>query len=159
VNRSSTIKGKVYKYVHYQDVYIVTNLIGHTFSSPWLEIQPDGRTIVKGSYCKGYAWDGCSPKYNFLDFIIGTPDGRFDYNTGKQITYYASMIHDALYENKSKIPLSRKEVDLIFKANLRVSRFRWTRVYYFFVRLLGWYYGKWKTSQSQPQVIVYSKSW
>jgi len=53
--RSGSKPGKVYKYVHFEDVYIKTNLEGFYF-------------------------------------------GRFDYNTDKQITYYASLIHDALYQ-------------------------------------------------------------
>ena len=96
--RSGSKPGKVYKYVHFEDVYIKTNLEGLYFRAEWLEIDNDGKITVKGSNPGGYAWDGCSPKWDFIDLIFGTPDGRLDYNTDKQITYYASLIHDALYQ-------------------------------------------------------------
>jgi hypothetical protein len=159
MKRSSTIKGKVYKFVHHQDVYIKTNLLNRGGSFEWLEIQDDGKIIVKCSHKDGYAWDGCSPKCNFIDLIIGTPDGRLDFTTEHQITYYASMIHDALYQYKSEIRLSRKEVDLIFKLNLKKSTFKLALIYYFFVRLLGGMYGKWNTKRSQKHVAISEFSW
>ncbi|MBL0882242.1 MAG: hypothetical protein IBJ16_02635, partial [Chitinophagaceae bacterium] len=91
MSKSSSIPGKVYKFVHKQDETIKTNLVGRSFKNDWLEIDEDGTMILKGSHARGYAWDGCSPKMNFIDVIWGTPDGRFDDKTEKQITYYASM--------------------------------------------------------------------
>ena len=60
-----------------------------------LQIFENGIIRVK----EGYAWDGCSPKFNILDlFVLGTPDGIRDIETGKAKTYYASLVHDALYQ-------------------------------------------------------------
>jgi hypothetical protein len=152
---------KVYKFVHFENVYIKTNIINHPFviEKGWLEITEDGLIIVKASNPGGYAWDGCSPKWNFIDLIFGTPDGRFDYKTDKQITYYASMIHDALYQYKSQIELSRKDVDIIFKLNLQKSGFMLGRIYYYAVRLFGGFYGRWKTIKSQEQIKITEFSW
>ncbi|MFC2102462.1 hypothetical protein ACFLS7_05665 [Bacteroidota bacterium] len=157
--RSTTIKGKVYKFVHKEDVFIKTNLVGRGSSHEWLEITDDGTILVKGSHLKGYAWDGCSPKVNFIDLIIGTPDGRFDVETDKQITYYASMIHDALYQYKEEIKISRKEVDIIFKLNLKKADFVLSGIYYFFVRCLGGCYGKWATKETMKNIVITEHSW
>ena len=157
--RSSTIPNKVYKFVHFEDVYIRTNLTGRAVQFEWLEIDDEGKITVKGSHPGGYAWDGCSPKFIVLDLIFGTPDGKLDYATDKQIAYYASMIHDALYQFKSEINISRKETDLIFKRNLKKAGFKLAGVYYFFVRLFGGFYGKWKVKKSQKNVRVAEFSW
>lgn len=154
--RSSTNPRKVYKYVHTEDVSIDTNLTGRACDLDWLRIDDDGKITVKGTYYKGYAWDGCSPKFNFLDLMFGTPDGRFDYNTGKQITYYASLFHDALYQKKAEIGLSRKEVDVIFKLNLKKSGFMHAGIYYLAVRLFGRLYGTWKEKKTKQKTIFIS---
>jgi len=157
--KSNTIPNKVYKFVYAEDLFIKTNLVGRGCKYKWLEIEDDGKIIVKGSNPGGYAWDGCSPKWNFIDLIFGTPDGKLDFNTDKQITYFASMIHDALYQYKGEIKLSRKEVDVIFKNNLKRSGFLLSEIYYFFVRLFGGLYGKWKTNKSQKKIIITEFSW
>lgn len=101
--------------------------------------------IVRGTNGAGYAWDGCTPKWEILDLVIGTPDGRLNYVTEKPITYYASLIHDILYQFKADVPVSRKETDLIFRDELRRASFFWTIVYFAVVRLFGGFFGKWKT--------------
>jgi hypothetical protein len=157
--KSNTIPNKVYKFVQFEDVFIRTNLTGRGSKHEWLEILDDGKIIVKGSNPGGYAWDGCSPKWNFIDLIVGTPDGRLDFNTDKQITYYASMIHDALYQYKGDIRFSRKEVDQLFKLNLRRAGFMLSGIYYFFVRLFGGLYGKWTLKKSQNNIVITEFSW
>ncbi len=159
MKRSRSIKNKVYKFVHFKDEHIRTNLFGKGYKNEWLEIEDDGKITVIGSNSDGYAWDGCSPKWNFIDLICGTPDGRLDFNTEQQITYYASLIHDALYQYKSEIKLSRKEVDIIFKLNLRKSKFKLSGIYYFFVRLFGGLYGKWTTKETQKNIKISWFSW
>jgi hypothetical protein len=156
---SKNIPGKVYKFVHKEDVSIRTNLQDRGFKDSWLEIDNYGTITVKGSNQGGYAWDGCSPKWNFIDLIFGTPDGRFDCNTDKQITYYASMIHDALYQYKSSISLSRKEADILFKLNLKKSTFKLWQIYYCAVRLFGGFYGQWKTNQVKGDIEITHFSW
>ena len=88
---------------------------------------------------KGYAWNGCSPKFSFMDlFIIGTPDGINDYRTGKPKTYYASLVHDFLYQFKKQHGLSRKQCDMIFIGMLKDTKFFLRHIYYIAVRLVGW---------------------
>ena len=152
--RSTTIKNKVYKFVHREDVFIQTNLSGRGCKYEWLVIEDDGKIIVKGSNLQGYAWDGCSPKTNFIDLIWGTPDGKLDFTTERQITYYASMIHDALYQYKGEIDVSRKEVDVIFRINLEESKFLLSGIYYFFVRCFGGLFGKWKTKDPPEKLSL-----
>ena len=101
--RSSTKPYKVYKFVHNTDECIITSIVDKYYKSGngFIELTQDGKIFINGSRLNGYAWDGCTPKFEFLDFVIGTPDGRLDYLTEKPITYYASLVHDAIYQYKS----------------------------------------------------------
>ncbi|WP_422005275.1 hypothetical protein [Roseivirga pacifica] len=136
---------KLWKFVHLEDYeYQSPRVKGVEFNSKWLEIN-DGVITVKGSK-GGFAWDGCTPKKNWKHLTIGTPDGMlhtFGNNDHKPITYYASMIHDAIYQYKACVPLSRKVTDLIFLDMLKERKFYWTKVYYRTVRALGGIYGDW----------------
>lgn len=98
----------------------------------------DGKIIINN----GYAWNGCSPMFSVLDlFILKTPDGIIDIKTGKQKAYYASLVHDALYQYK---PISRKNADKIFYELLKDSDFIMAKPYYYAVRLLG---PRWKQNK------------
>jgi len=59
-----------------------------------LIIEMGGRITVT----RRYAWNGCSPKFCFFDLLIGTPEGVVHARTGRPKTYFASLIHDALYQ-------------------------------------------------------------
>lgn len=135
---------RVYKFVHTIDTSIQTNIYGRIFETEWLKVEPNGMITVKGSNDRGYAWDGCSPKFNILQFTCGTPDGMLVYETCAPITYYASMFHDAIYQYKKEIDITRKETDNLFKENLKKADFMWWWIYYFAVWAFGWIRGKWK---------------
>ncbi len=78
-----------------EDFTLETDCTGITFRSDWFMISEDGRMTIR----KGYAWDGNSVKIDVFDlFIIGTPDGVIDVQTMKPKTWYASLVHDALYQ-------------------------------------------------------------
>ena len=111
---------KRYVLLERNDVTVnATRIKDYTYSGGdrFLDISPvsDSSTniIIIGSNPKhkGYAWDGCSPKFQILDLIFGTHDGAISENTGKAVTYYASMVHDVLYqfhdEFGEKNPLSK----------------------------------------------------
>ncbi len=157
--KSESIKEKVYKFVIHHDVFIITNIKNRSFNNCWLSIEPDGKITLKGSYEDGYAWDGCSPKGVFLDIIWGTPDGKLDWHTEAPITYYASMIHDVLYQYKAVIPISRKETDIIFLLNLKKAKFLLANLYGIAVRAFGGLFGKWKTTESQSKIHILKFSW
>jgi len=158
--RSSSIPNKVYSYVHHSEVYIVTNITGRKFESDWLTVAETGKITVHGSNEQGYAWDGCSPKWNFLQLTWGTPDGRLDYETEKPLTYYASLIHDALYQYKSEgLPISRREADVIFNIILKKREFIWRWLYNLAVRAFGRFYGKWDYNDSVDGVRILECSW
>lgn len=159
--RSSTLPNKVYKFVHTIDESITLTIIGKKFRSQegFIELTEDGTLFINGSCLAGYAWDGCTPKWEFLDFIFGTPDGRLDILTEKPMTYYASMIHDAIYQYKSQIPISRKDADIIFLLILKESGFRWSWLYYFLVRMFGWLYGTWNTTKNTRHIRIIESSW
>jgi hypothetical protein len=123
--------GKPYKYTLSADFYIQTNIRGRRFTSEWLEIEPDGDMVVK----KGYSWDGCSPKVKIFGRIVGTLDTKG--------TYYASCVHDAIYQYKGDCMVSRKEADALFLEMLLDSGFLLSYLYFACVRAGGWVYGGW----------------
>lgn len=137
-----------YIYIEHEVVQFQTSYRGKPFTNQWLEITEDGKMTIFGTNQDGYAWDGCSPKWIWRDLVWGTPDGRLHYHKDrdryKPITYYASMLHDVLYQFKNDVPITRKEADSIFQDNLRLVRFKWSGLYFFAVRTFGWMYGKWK---------------
>lgn len=83
----------------------------------------------------GYAWNGCSPTLSLAGLaLIGAPEGHVDYRTGKPLTYYASLVHDALYQYNIG---TRKKADLKFYGMLKAANFPLARAYYIVVRLFG----------------------
>lgn len=140
--KSSSIDYKVYKYVIENQVEIKTNLIDRVYENSWVTIR-EGVIRIKATIDRPYAWDGCSPKWERYDLILGTPDGRLDWRTLEPITYYASMIHDVLCQfiNCKGFPISRIEADIIFRELLRLSGFKLTKIYFYAVRLYAKLYG------------------
>ena len=89
-----------------------------------------------------YSWDGCSPKFTVFGKVFGTPDGKIVKGLPK--TYYASLVHDVLYQNleNKNNPFNRKEIDLLFLYLLRVNDFHAAGLYYLGVRWFGGIYHK-----------------
>jgi hypothetical protein len=102
-----------------------------------LQIDGDGTLTVK----KGYAWDGCTPKLCFFDILFGTPDGVVHRDSGRPKTYYASLVHDALYQFLPEIPavaqLTRRDADDFFLRIMEQYDFAPRRLYWLAVRLFG----------------------
>ncbi len=103
----------------------------------WLVLHKDGSFTVK----KGYAWNGCTPKFGFFDILIGTPDGVVHKDTGKPKAYYATLIHDSLYQFIPVIPeefkITRKFADKCFLELLARDEFILRWIYWLAVRLFG----------------------
>ena len=123
----------------------------HSWQSPfrldrdWAFQDKDGHTrlVISGggliTVTRGYSWDGCTPKFYFLDLVFGTPDGVVDKRTGRPKTYYASLIHDALYQFlPDGLPLSRAQADECFLRLMTDSQFALRHVYWLAVRIFGW---------------------
>ncbi len=141
-------KQKVWKFVRHTDfVYQNDRLKGKSCDFNWMSIADDGTLTVKGSFSKGYAWDGCTPKVNILDMTIGTPDGKaikhdaekFGEKAYFPITYFGSMVHDLLYQYQKCGAWTRKEADLVFLDLLKDAGFFWRYIYYLAVRCFGWF--------------------
>ncbi len=99
-----------------------------------MAITKDGRIFI----LPDYSWDGCSPKFFFLDIYFGTPDGIIHEDTLKPKTYYASLFHDALYQFfKKGGPYSLKDADKVFLKLMKKYNFRLSSIYYYGVRLFG----------------------
>ena len=87
---------------------------------------------------RGYTWNGCSPKFFVLDLLFGTPEGVVNARTAQRKTYYASMVHDALYQFLADgLPLTRVQADRCFLMLMRESSFLLAPVYGRFVRAFG----------------------
>lgn len=90
------------------------------------------------SVTAGYAWDGCTLKFCVLDVLIGIPDGAVYAGTGEPKTYYASLVHDALYQFLPEgLPYTRKEIDQFFLRFMRETGFALRHIYYLAVRVFG----------------------
>lgn len=99
-----------------------------------LVLEPGGTITVT----RGYAWNGCSPKFRLLDLLVGTPEGVVNARTGQRKTYYASLVHDALYQFLGDgLPLSRAQCDRAFLLLMRESGFRLAGIYWLAVRAFG----------------------
>jgi hypothetical protein len=137
----------VYIYYIREDYRYQSSIIDREFENEWLKLSKDGTIIVKGTYQKGYAWDGCSPKLKVKDLYLGTGEAVLNWETGKSKTYYASLIHDVFYQfSKDVRPfIKRKEVDREFRDILKRDQFIFADLYYFSVRSFGWiwWYRKW----------------
>lgn len=118
----------------------------------WLEIYPDGTAKVLAEY----AWDGCTPKYALWDIALGTPDGVPNIKTKKPKAYYASLIHDVLYQFlDADLPIKRAGADRIFLELLTRDGFgpRW--IYFAAVRVFGAIsrlFSRWKRSHHGKRV-------
>ena len=100
-----------------------------------LILERDGAITVT----RGYAWNGCSPKFRVLDLLVGTPEGVVNARTGERKTYFASLVHDALYQFRSDgLPLSRAQCDRCFLLLMRESGFALAPLYWAAVRVFGW---------------------
>jgi hypothetical protein len=97
-------------------------------------IEKDGSLTVTA----GYAWNGCSPKIAIFDLLVGTPDGAVYEPTGRPKTYYASMVHDALYQFlESGATITRAQADDCFLRLMTESEFVLRRPYWLVVRAIG----------------------
>jgi hypothetical protein len=99
-----------------------------------LIIECSGLLTVAG----GYTGNGCSPKICLLDLLLGTPDGAVYAATGKPKTYYASMVHDALYQFlDADVPITREQADKCFLQLMEESEFILRNIYWSAVRIFG----------------------
>ena len=106
------------------------------FDSRWLHISTTGVVTVKANNQNGYAWDGCTPKWSLLNlWIVGVPDGHVDYRTGKPHTYFASLVHDVLYQYLDSVPVQKADIDDLFFTMMGDFKLRWP--YYLAVRFFG----------------------
>ncbi len=139
----------VYAIARYPDCIRERRRLCDEAGNCWLELVPPNRVIVKA----GYAWDGCSPTFSFLDLgWVGTPDGVIEH-TGRPVTWKASLVHDALgqYRHHENFPFDTKMRDLIFRDILAENEFKMAWTYYWAVRFLGpvydWYINRVKKAE------------
>lgn len=111
-------------------IYKHSVLVDIEYCNAWCTIA-GGSILVR----PGYAWDGCSPKYDIAGLItIGTPDGRL--HEGWPITYHSSLVHDVFCQFRLEIPISKDSVLKIFNDMLAEKDFS-ARVLY--VTAVDWF--------------------
>ena len=117
---------------------------GLDFRKDWAFKDKEGKVrliLERGgriSVTRGYAWNGCSPKFCVFHILIGTPDGVVDSCTGRPKTYYASLVHDAMYQFVPVgLPLTRFEADRCFLRLMEATEFRPRLLYFWAVWLFG----------------------
>lgn len=116
-----------------QDYLRRTDIRGLMYDSVYVRLHREGWLLIRA----GYAWNGCSPKYDVLGMVLGTPEGTVNAR-GVPRTYYPSLVHDAFYQMSSHLPrLRRKDVDRLFLDMLRQEGFGAALLYYWVVRLFG----------------------
>lgn len=118
----------------------------------------------------GYAWDGCTPKFNLWDISVGTPDGVVNARTRKPKAYYASLIHDGLCQFlPTDPPYSRLDADKEFLAILTRDAFGPRHIYFVAVAVFGiitkrieaWkrnHDGHWEAYESAPSLKSQNRS-
>lgn len=109
------------------------NHIDKPFHHTWFSIEFNTGSI-RFTIRKGYAWDGCTPKFKIFGKIVGVWDGFYDSHTHLPDTYYASLIHDTLCQFMNEHPISRDDADKIFLWLLQRHNFVFSYLYYFAVR-------------------------
>jgi hypothetical protein len=98
-------------------------LHGVDFENEWLTIH-DRNVRIKA----GYSWDGCSPCISILGlFYVGPPDGAE--HLGNRATYHASLVHDALCQYRTELPISKATSVGVFRELLDKARFPLAWVY------------------------------
>ena len=136
------------------EVTVKTPVKAVDFQNPYLVLSADGTLVLK----QGYAWNGCSPKFEILGMVFGTPEGGLPGSAEEPMikrnlqglgfgnvdwlkprTYYASLVHDGLYQisNTHGARMNRKIVDRLFYTMLEAYRFRAARIYYWIVDFAG----------------------
>lgn len=130
-----------------------TDLKTEYFESDWLTIFRDGRLRIN----KDYAWDGCSMKIDVLDlFVVGVPDGVVNIKTMKPKTYYASLVHDALYQYMGYHSITRKQTDQLFRKIMKENNFLLRWIYYSVVRSVGWLFCN-KAKKNDGYIFINAK--
>lgn len=110
-----------YKYTLKEDYHydlgitLPKSFIGMSNEKPYMMISPEGLLTV----FKGYAWDGATSAPDYPEI------------------YYATLVHDALYQFLPKTPMSRKQIDDIFLKMMLENNFKYARIYYRAVRWFG----------------------
>ena len=130
---------------------------GIRIENDYLRLKEDGELKIKPRY----TWNGCSPKIEVLGMVLGTPEGALPEMREKETinlnlehagyghldwckpkTYYASLVHDCLYQisETEAERMSRKVVDDLFLQLLKAYRFQIAVIYYLAVRIFGRFY-------------------
>ncbi len=129
---------KVFKFIEWDIVSFEIPIKGINYEDLRFKLNEKGLFTLKPPF----VWDGATPKFNFLDITWGTPDGCLNIFTGKPKTYYATMVHDLLYQ--SLAPITRKQADECFVFLAKRDDFKLWKIYNMANRIFGRFYQRWR---------------
>lgn len=110
-----------YKYILKEDYHydlgikLQKSFVGMSEGKAYMTISPAGILTV----FEGYAWDGATLAPDYAEI------------------YYATLVHDALYQFLPNTPMSRKAIDDIFLKMMQENNFKYAKIYYRAVRWFG----------------------
>lgn len=79
---------------------------------------------------KGYAWDGCSPKFKIGNTIFGVWDGTVNKSNNEPECYNATLVHDFLLQFKNQHNLPISVINKLFYQQLVKDDFLLAPIYY-----------------------------
>lgn len=105
-------------------LHVSRQLAGVDYRNEWIDIR-HGAILIQ----PGYAWNGCSPAWRLPGGVwLGTPDGPLGVD-GRPLTYYPSLVHDALCQWAGEIPIRQSATVALFGDMLREAGFPPWRVW------------------------------
>ncbi len=114
-----------------QRIFELPELAGISYRNAWVVIA-NGRMKISA----GYAWDGCSPKYQLMGlWSFGTPDGVL--REGEPWLYEPSLVHDVLCQFRAELPVTKAQSVRIFNDMMVDRNWPLRRLYTWAVDKLG----------------------
>lgn len=136
---------KGYRNYCHSDLAFFISIKGKKLRNSWGNLDESGNLYIS----KGYISDGPSPCIEILGLIFGIPQGSL-IHTGYPSSFRATTVHDWFYIQSRQcndLGISRKDVDTVFLDLLRQDKFFLFRLYYWLVRILGWFF--WNRNKSK----------
>ncbi len=106
-------------------------------------VSKDGFLTIIGSrwtFKPGFTWNGCTgvtsgPPVTDTDLPVESLTDQPVYEL-----WFASMIHDSVYRYllEEKYPFDKNDGDRWFKMICKEANWKWAKVYYYGVTVLGW---------------------
>jgi len=150
-----------YTYGLTHNVTFQSGVIGYEIKTDYVHLEKSGKVTLFASPEYPFYFDGNSPKFMVnlwvFNFVIGTPDGQKNPDTGKPLTLECSAIHDALYQAIGHDEVLRKVADRIYREHLHSVGFARATEFYYGLRWLGGVYQHYAVN-TRPKFITHNNA-